>query len=81
MILPRLAEIHIGKVEGSEWILARAAGDPVVYRLSYDLAEYVPVSLEAFRNRFLAEPHAEEPAPEAEEEDFEEILSPSEESP
>jgi hypothetical protein len=79
--LPRLAEIHIGNVEGSEWILARAVGDPTVYRLSYDLAEHVPVSLEAFRNRFLAEAHAEEPAPVAADEVLEEFLSPSEESP
>jgi hypothetical protein len=79
--LPRLAEIHIGNVEGSEWILARAVGDPTVYRLDYDLAEHVPVSLEAFRNRFLAEAHAEEPAPLAADEVLEEFLSPSEESP
>ena len=78
---PRLAEIHLGKVEGSEWILARAAGDPALYRLDYELAEHVPVSLEAFRNRFLAEaqaPPAEPAVPGANGLDF---LTPSEESP
>jgi hypothetical protein len=76
---PRLAEIHIGNVEGSEWILARAAGDPAVYRLDYGLAEHLPVSLEAFRNRFLAE--EEPPAPVDEPSPLEEVLTPSQESP
>jgi len=73
---PRLAEIHLGRIEGSEWIVARAIGDPAVYRLEYELAEHVPVSLDSFRSRFQAE---EEPSVEP---DFEsEDLSPSEESP
>ncbi|HVH20721.1 MAG TPA: DUF4340 domain-containing protein [Myxococcota bacterium] len=67
--LPVLAEVQLGDVEGSEWIAARAAGDPTLYRLAYPVAERVPVSLDAFRNRFRAEetegaaPPAEEPAP------------------
>jgi hypothetical protein len=73
---PQLAEIHLGRIEGSEWIVARAIGDPAVYRLEYELAEHVPISLDAFRSRFLAE--EELPT----EPDFEgEDLSPSEESP
>ncbi|MGH0030932.1 MAG: DUF4340 domain-containing protein [Myxococcota bacterium] len=80
--LPRLAEIHLGDVEGSEWIVARAAGDPAVYRLGYELAEHVPVSLEAFRNRFLG---GEEPGagvePEGEPGNGPDFLTPSEESP
>jgi hypothetical protein len=76
---PRLAEIHVGNVEGSEWIIARAAGDPAVYRLEYELAEHLPLGLEAFRNRFLAE---DEPAAPAEEiEELPDFLTPSEESP
>jgi hypothetical protein len=57
-----LAEVQIGHVEGSEWIAARAAGDSTVYRLPYSLAEQLPVSLDAFRNRFEA-PEADEQKP------------------
>lgn len=79
---PRLAEIHVGNVEGSEWIVARAAGDPTVYQLSYELAEHLPVSLEAFRNRFLAdEEETSEVLPEAAPLGAAELLTPSEESP
>jgi hypothetical protein len=80
---PILAEVQLGNVEGSEWIAARAAGDPTVYRLDYALAEQLPVSLDAFRNRFrAAEAEAapeQEPAPApGAGEDF---LPPGEESP
>jgi hypothetical protein len=51
-VAPKLAEIHIGGSYGPEGIIARAPGDPIVYRLDYELAEHIPVSLEAFRNRF-----------------------------
>jgi hypothetical protein len=66
--LPVLAEVQIGDVEGSEWIAARGAGDPTLYRLAYPVAEQLPISLDAFRNRFRAEEKeeaapAEEPAP------------------
>jgi hypothetical protein len=80
---PRLAEIHIGNVEGSEWIVARAAGEPRVYRLAYELAEHIPIALDAFRNRFTAPPE-EAPAEDGEEtgdEETGEFLPPSEESP
>ena len=63
--LPVLAEVQFGNVEGSEWIVARAAGDPTVYRLAYSLAEQLPVSLDAFRNRFRAEEAPAAPAQEA----------------
>jgi hypothetical protein len=49
---PKLAEVHIGGSYGPDGIIARALGDPVVYRLDYELAEHIPVNLEAFRNRF-----------------------------
>jgi hypothetical protein len=63
--LPVLGEVQFGNVEGSEWIAARAAGDPTVYRLAYSLAEQLPVSLDAFRNRFRAEEPPARPAQEA----------------
>jgi len=63
--LPVLAEVQFGNVEGSEWIAARAAGDPTVYRLAYSVAEQLPVSLDAFRNRFRAEEAPAAPAQEA----------------
>jgi hypothetical protein len=78
---PRLAEIQIGRVEDSEWIIARAVGDPVIYRLDYDLAEHLPVSLDAFRNRFVREPEKAEEAGEAPLEENGDFLTPSQESP
>ena len=42
--------------------MAQAGDNPQVFRLGPDLAEHLPVSLEAFRNRFL---FVEEPAAEA----------------
>ena len=55
-----LASIRLGVVRGDEGIVAQSAGNAVVFELDHGLAERVPVSLEAFRNRFLAT----EPAPE-----------------
>lgn len=81
---PRLAEVQIGNVEGSEWIIARAVGDPAVYGLPYDLAEQLPVSLEAFRNRFESaekSPPAAASSDPADPEGQEDYLPPSEESP
>jgi hypothetical protein len=61
--LPVLAEVQIGNIVGSEWIAARAAGDPTVYELPHALADQLPVSLDAFRNRFkAAEGEAAKPA-------------------
>jgi hypothetical protein len=82
--LPVLGEVQIGDIEGSEWIAARAAGDPTLYRLAHAVAEQLPVSLDAFRNRFRAEEKAE--APPAEEpakapEGSEDFPAPAEESP
>jgi hypothetical protein len=76
-IAPKLAEIHIGSSYGPDGIIARAAGDPIVYRLDYELAEHIPVSLEAFRNRF-ADGEEEGLDETAGADDF---LSPTEESP
>ena len=76
-VAPKLAEVHIGGSYGPDGIIARAASDPIVYRLDYELAEHIPVSLEAFRNRF-ADGEDEELDEAAGAEDF---LSPTEESP
>jgi hypothetical protein len=56
----RLAEIHVGVLHGASGIVARVEGDATIYELPLDLAEHIPVSLEAFENRFRAE---EEPEP------------------
>ncbi len=76
-VAPKLAEVQIGSSHGPDGIIARAAGDPIVYRLDYELAEDIPVSLEAFRNRFVE--GEEEGADEAA--GAEDFLSSSEESP
>ncbi len=49
-----LAEISLGAIRPKRGVAAKRAGDPVVYWLDEGLAERVPVSLEAFRNRFVA---------------------------
>jgi hypothetical protein len=54
---PRLAEVHLGNPT-PEGVAARAAGNPIVYRLDLETAERLPVSLEAFRSRFRDEPAA-----------------------
>ncbi len=74
-----LARVRIGVFPGDRGIVAQSVGDPVIYLLEDALAEHIPVSLEAFRNRFLAE--EEEPPPELDEADEGEALSPAEESP
>ena len=51
---PELAKMIFG-VEKGETIFAQVPGRETVYRVSSKLAEQVPISLEAFRNRFVAE--------------------------
>lgn len=58
-----LARVLVGAYRGSQGIVAQAEGDPVVYQLAASVAEFVPVTLDAFRNRFVAQP--EEPGDEA----------------
>jgi hypothetical protein len=60
---PRLAELRIGMPRGSEGFIAQSGESPIVFAIAGHRAEHIPVSLEAFRNRFLAEP---EPEPAAE---------------
>ena len=64
---PKLAEVHVGRVT-SDGVIARAAGDPIVYRLAPEIAEQLPVSLQAFRSRFRAAPAPAETSPDADEE-------------
>jgi len=51
-----LAEVRIGVVRDGGGIAAQAAGNPAVFELDPVLAEYVPVSLDALRERFVAKP-------------------------
>ena len=50
-----LAEVHLGQVDPDQGIVARTPARSVVYRIAHDLAEHLPVSAEAFRNRFVSE--------------------------
>jgi len=52
---PVLAEIQLGRHDVGRGIFARRAGDDTVYLLDYELAEHLPVSYEAFENRFRSE--------------------------
>ncbi len=54
-----LAEIRLGTIRDSRGIVAQTGENPQVFEISLDLAEHLPVSLEAFRNRFVEEPEEE----------------------
>ena len=58
----QLARVELGRIQGGQWILARMPGNEAIFGIDTAMAEHLPVSLEAFRNRFEAE---EEPEPEA----------------
>ena len=59
-----LAEVWLGEADPDRGIVARSAERERVYRIDYALAEHLPISAEAFRNRFLSkEAPREEPAP------------------
>jgi hypothetical protein len=47
-----LAEVRLGSADPERGIAAQRSGDPVIYRLDYAVAETVPISGEAFSNRF-----------------------------
>jgi len=53
---PTLAQVEIGRIETGRGIFARKTGQDTVYLLDPALAEHLPVSYEAFENRFRAEP-------------------------
>ncbi|MDJ0788261.1 MAG: DUF4340 domain-containing protein [Myxococcota bacterium] len=62
---PVLATVHLGAADPSRGIPAMRGDEPVVYWLDFDAAEHLPVSYEAFANRFVSEEgeSAEEPEP------------------
>ncbi len=62
-----LAEVRIGVVREGGGIAAQAAGNPTVFELDPVLGEYLPVSLEAFRTRFVEKPEESGSAAEARE--------------
>jgi hypothetical protein len=71
----QLAQVELGIVRGAEGVVARSSGSETVYLLAPTVADYLPVSLEALRSRFVAKPGVvdapaeapeTEPAPEAE---------------
>jgi len=49
-----LADVQIGDLQAGRGIAARRAGSELVYWLDGKLAEHLPVSLEAYRNRFAS---------------------------
>lgn len=55
----RLAQVHLGSSVANRGIAAQREGDEVVYWLAYGLGEHIPVSLEAFNNRFVSEEEPE----------------------
>jgi hypothetical protein len=55
-----LAEVQLGNADPERGIAARRSGDDVVYRLDYELAEHLPISREAFSNRFRSSEEPEE---------------------
>ena len=59
---PVLAEVFLGQLDPKLGIAAKAAGSDRIYRIDHALAEHLPVSLEAFRNRFLSKEGASAPA-------------------
>jgi len=60
---PVLAEVLLGQLDPKLGVAAKAAGSDRIYRIADELAEHLPVSLEAFRNRFLSKEAAPAPAP------------------
>jgi hypothetical protein len=58
---PLLADLQIG-VQSGDRIVARRADRPTIFRMDASRSEHIPVSLEAFRNRFVSK----EPPPAAE---------------
>jgi len=55
-----LAEVRLGNADPERGIAAQRSGDEVVYWIDYDLADRIPISREAFSNRFLSSEEAKE---------------------
>lgn len=54
-----LAQVRLGARQGADGVVAQTGENPQVFRLDAATAEHLPVSLEAFRNRFLARGEAD----------------------
>jgi len=59
-----LAEVRVGAFQGNDGIVAQRADRPTLFRLDPSAAQSLPVSLEAFRARFVRQVEAD-PPPEA----------------
>jgi hypothetical protein len=59
-----LAEVQLGNADPERGIAAQRSGDDVIYRVDYELAERIPISREAFANRFRSSEETQEPAQE-----------------
>ncbi len=77
---PLLAEVQLGDFDADRGVAARRPDLDTVFLLDYDIAEHLPVNLDAFRNRFVS---AEPAQGEAEEEDLleEEATTAADDSP
>ncbi len=83
----KLAQVELGALR-DDWIFARTEGHETVFKLESRFAQRIPVSFEAYRNRFVADADAEDDAPDSDADpasdlDVEDgdLLSPREESP
>lgn len=73
---PVLADVQLGVQQGDR-VLAKRADRPTVFRMDAALAEHIPVSLEAFRNRFVSKESPESAsAPEGDAADLDDTLPP-----
>jgi len=59
-----LAEVRLGVADPERGIAAQRPDDEVIYRIGYELAERLPISREAFVNRFRSSDEALEETPE-----------------
>lgn len=57
---PLLAELELGVADAGRGVVARRTDRDIVYIAEYAMAEHVPVSVDALRNRFLEEADGEE---------------------
>ncbi|MEE8509220.1 MAG: hypothetical protein V3T07_09170, partial [Myxococcota bacterium] len=83
----KLAQVELGALR-DDWIFGRTEGHETVFKLESRFAQRIPVSFEAYRNRFVADADAEDDAPDSDADpasdlDAEDgdLLSPREESP
>jgi hypothetical protein len=61
-----LAELALGVIRPGQGVAVRRPGDDTIYWAAEDLAEHVPIGIEAWQSRFLAEasaPPSESPEP------------------